>query len=361
MFKRITRIVIATVGILCGVLLADLLNNLGRQYEFWNIDILNNNILVRYIAGGIIVALCGTLAWFLSQFIANGMISIASRIDAWQSDKSLSDLFVSLFGIVSGLLIAYLFGSLTSKIPGQALSLILTTLLYLICPYVFLKIFWRRRLDFQALPFFRRYAKKSLSNGTVKIFDASVLIDGRIFDVCKAGFIEGRIIIPDFVVDEIMHVADNDDAQKRNRGRRALDTIKKLQDELKLPMEIRNVNYDDATEYSIMLLRFAVENSATIVTTDYNLNKAALVHKIKVLNINDLTNALKTQLVPGESLTVRIIKVGKEQNQGLAYLDDGTMIVVENGAGSVGEDKTVVVSNVMQTSAGRMIFARIEE
>ena len=172
-------------------------------------------------------------------------------------------------------------------------------------------------------------------------------------DIVKTGFLEGDIVVPQFVLAELRHIADSGDSLRRARGRRGLDVLAKLQKELKTPIIVDETDYPDLEEVDVKLLRLCRDNGGTVVTNDYNLNKVAGVTGLRVLNINDLANALKPMLMAGEELTVQIVREGKEPGQGVAYLDDGTMIVVENGRRYVGETVTAVVTTVLQTSAGR--------
>jgi uncharacterized protein YacL len=193
-----------------------------------------------------------------------------------------------------------------------------------------------------------------------KILDTSVIIDGRIADIMKTGFIEGGIVIPEFVLVELRHVADSSDGLKRNRGRRGLDILNRIQKEYGI--EIYNTAaekaLDDIPEVDVKLLKLAQIMNAKVVTNDYNLNKVALIKGVEVLNINELANALKPVVLPGEDMQIFLVKEGKENNQAVAYLDDGTMIVVEDGRKLIGETIDVTVTSVLQTSAGRMIFAK---
>ena len=193
-----------------------------------------------------------------------------------------------------------------------------------------------------------------------KYLDTSVIIDGRVLDIVKTGFLEGEIVVPQFVLAELRHIADSGDSLRRARGRRGLDVLSKLQKELKTPIVVDETDYPDLEEVDVKLLRLCRDKGGTVVTNDYNLNKVAGVTGLRVLNINDLANALKPMLMAGEELTVQIVREGKEPGQGVAYLDDGTMIVVENGRRYVGETVTAVVTTVLQTSAGRMIFTRLK-
>lgn len=192
-----------------------------------------------------------------------------------------------------------------------------------------------------------------------KILDTSVIIDGRILDIIKTKFIEGKIIIPTFVLDELRHIADSSDKIKRNRGRRGLDLLNEMQNLKHPPIEVMDIDYKNIKEVDVKLIKLAEQIHGMVVTNDFNLNKVAQLQKVTVLNINDLSNAVKPVVLPNEEMVVTIIKEGKEQEQGIAYLNDGTMIVVENGRRAVGEMKTVQVTSVLQTSAGRMIFAKI--
>jgi uncharacterized protein YacL len=198
-----------------------------------------------------------------------------------------------------------------------------------------------------------------LSHSHPKILDTSVIIDGRILDIMGTGFVEGKIIIPSFVLDELRHIADSSDSLKRNRGRRGLDILNEIKAIKGIPVEVLDIDYHDLDEVDSKLLKLAKQIQGKVVTNDFNLNKVAKLQKVQILNINDLANAVKPILLPNEEMTVTIVKEGKEQEQGLAYLSDGTMIVVEGGKKYVGSTIAIIVSTVLQTSAGRMIFAKV--
>ncbi|MGB3985463.1 MAG: PIN domain-containing protein, partial [Limnochordia bacterium] len=186
----------------------------------------------------------------------------------------------------------------------------------------------------------------------------SVIIDGRISDITKTGFIEGTLIVPSFVLDELQHIADSSDVLKRNRGRRGLDILNKIQKEPYVQVQIMDRDFEDIAEVDSKLVKLAKELGAKVITNDFNLNKVCELHGVPVLNINELANAVKPVVLPGEELRVHVIKDGKEQGQGVAYLDDGTMIVVDGGRRYIGETIGVMVTSVLQTAAGRMIFAK---
>lgn len=191
-----------------------------------------------------------------------------------------------------------------------------------------------------------------------KILDTSVIIDGRIADICQTGFLEGPLIIPVFVLDELQHIADSSDSLKRKRGRRGLDILNRIQKDLDMGIIIHEMKFEEVKEVDSKLLKLTQHLNGKIITNDYNLNKVAEVQGIDVLNINDLANAVKPVVLPGEEMSVMLVKNGKESGQGLAYLDDGTMIVVESGRRYMGKTIDVLVTSVLQTSAGRMIFAK---
>ena len=195
-----------------------------------------------------------------------------------------------------------------------------------------------------------------------KILDTNVIIDGRVADICRTGFIEGPIYVPGFVLDELQHIADSADSLKRARGRRGLDILNAMRTELKMMFRTYDNNDpNDRDEVDAKLVKLAKKLGGKIVTNDYNLNKVAELQGVSVLNINELANAVKPVVLPGEEMPVTIIKIGKEADQGVAYLDDGTMIVVEGGRRHIGETLTVITSSVLQTVAGKMIFARLRD
>ncbi|HML47068.1 MAG TPA: TRAM domain-containing protein [Clostridia bacterium] len=206
----------------------------------------------------------------------------------------------------------------------------------------------------------RRLEAVQATHAMDKLLDTSAIIDGRIFDICKAGFLEGTLVIPQFILKELRHIADSSDPLRRNRGRRGLDILSRIQKELDMSVRIEEADFDDLEEADVKLLRLARQNGGIVVTNDFNLNKVAGVTGVRVLNVNDLANAVKPVLLPGEEMRVQIAREGKEPGQGVGYLEDGTMIVVENARRLVGESVDVVVTTALQTSAGKMIFAKIK-
>ena len=193
-----------------------------------------------------------------------------------------------------------------------------------------------------------------------KVLDTSVIIDGRIVEICRAGFLEGPLIITNSVLDELRHIADSSDSIKRVRGRRGLDILNELRE---LEVEVVNVkaDYDDIPEVDAKLVQLAKDYNGYVVTNDFNLNKVASFQKVKTLNVNELAGAIKTVVLPGEKMRVDVVARGKENDQGVGYLDDGTMIVVENGKQVIGKTVETTVTSVIQTNAGRMIFVRLND
>ncbi len=194
-----------------------------------------------------------------------------------------------------------------------------------------------------------------------KILDTSVIIDGRIADICDTGFLEGILVIPNFVLNELQMIADSADSIKRNRGRRGLDILNKMQKDQSIMVKISDIDFKDIPEVDSKLVQLAKVMKAKVITNDFNLNKVAEFHGVDVLNINELSNSLKPIVLPGEEMRVLLLKEGKDSNQAIGYLDDGTMVVVENGRKRINDEVEVTVTSVLQTTAGRMIFTRLKE
>ncbi|MCK4802582.1 TRAM domain-containing protein [bacterium] len=204
-------------------------------------------------------------------------------------------------------------------------------------------------------------SSKRKGGAMMKVIDTSALIDGRIIDICETKFLEGTLVIPNFVLKELQEVSDSPDSSKRNLGRRGLDVLKKLQETKQVTVKIFEKDYPKIEEVDAKIIKLADELDARIMTADFNLNKVAAVQGIAVLNVNELSNAIKPPVLPGEAMKVFVLKEGKEPKQGVAYLDDGTMVVVEGGRRYIGRKVDVMVNSILQTAAGRMIFARLVE
>jgi uncharacterized protein YacL len=204
------------------------------------------------------------------------------------------------------------------------------------------------------------FSGKHQANGRKLVVDTSAIIDGRIADISEAGFIQGSLVLPRFVLDELRHIADSPEALRRNRGRRGLDILNRLQKESPVPIEITDVDFEDVPEVDSKLVRLASMYGCPILTNDFNLNRVAELEGVPVLNINQLANAVKSVVLPGEEMVIRVIQEGKDAGQGVGFLDDGTMVVVESGRRHLNDEVGIVVTRVLQTVAGRMIFAQLK-
>jgi uncharacterized protein YacL len=218
----------------------------------------------------------------------------------------------------------------------------------------------RGRDEFNIIVPYVKFSRQDQKDDII-LLDTSVIIDGRIADICKTGFLDGKFIVPRFVLKELQQVADSSDSLKRERGRRGLDILGKLQKNSNIDVKIHNDDFPNIKEVDLKLVKLAKVLSAKIFTNDYNLNKVSEIQGIRVLNVNELANALRPVVLPGEMLEIRLIKEGKEYNQGVGYLEDGTMVVVDNGRRLIGQNVNLVVGSVLQTAAGRMIFAKLLE
>lgn len=311
----------------------------------------------------------GAIIFFiLSYFLADYIVGFFKWIEEGLVKIPVVDLFFGTIGLILGLLVAYLI-----NIPLQDMSLmfvseIIPLFLTIIIGYLGFQVGFRRREEFMNilnLPRKEKVKKQAADAEEAdqdglkpKILDTSVIIDGRIADICQTKFLEGKVIIPQFILEELQHIADSSDVLKRNRGRRGLDILNRIQKELDVKVEIYERDFEEIQEVDSKLVKLAKTINGIVVTNDFNLNKVCDFQGVQVLNINDLANAVKPVVLPGEELVVQVIKDGKEQRQGIAYLDDGTMIVVEDGRDYIGKTIEVLITSVLQTSAGRMIFAK---
>ena len=289
----------------------------------------------------------------------------------WMEEKLLKapvgDLLFGTLGLIIGLIVAYLIGFAIDSVNIPIVTTVLPILLSIVLGYLGFQVGFKKRDELinvfttgksQNSSKKRHTDELEISNTVYKLLDTSVIIDGRIADISETGFVEGILVVPQFVLTELQHIADSSDTLKRTRGRRGLDILRKLQDERASQVLITEVDFEDVQEVDLKLVRLAKKMGGKILTNDFNLNKVCDLHNVEVLNINDLANAVKPVVIPGEEMNVLVIKDGKEHNQGVAYLDDGTMIVVEEGKTYIGQAIVVIVTSVLQTSAGRMIFAK---
>ena len=351
--------------------------------------------LVCILAGATLGGLAG---FFISPFLIGKLRNFTSFVEKQLSKMPINDVIAGAIGLAIGLILANLLGNAFSRIPivGNYIPIIFS----LVLGYLGVRITIKKRkeivnsFDFIKDVLHNREAAKAEKevktaekpaesppvqeekppverakvnlvklkahkNKNYKLLDTNVIIDGRIADICKTGFLEGTLLIPVFVLEELQYIADSPDTLRRVRGRRGLDILQKIrEDESKVEVKIMNVDFDDIQGVDSKLVRLAQKLGGKIITNDFNLNKVAQLRGVEVLNINELSNAVKPVVIPGETMRVQVVKDGKEPGQGVAYLDDGTMIVIENGRRYLSRTILVEVTSALQTSAGRMIFAK---
>jgi uncharacterized protein YacL len=277
---------------------------------------------------------------------------------------SLKTLIGAAVGSILGIIGAYLIGTLIAHQESTAVSpetkSFLTLVLIGFMAYIGLMV-GAAKGDYLDLSALGGIFSDKASRRDLKVLDTSVIIDGRIADVAETGFLTGTLIIPQFILRELQQVADSPDSSKRQRGRRGLDMLNRLQNNSSLDIQIVETDFPSVREVDLKLIELGKQIDAVIVTNDFNLNKVAQLRGVNVLNINELANALKPVVLPGEAMRVFILKEGKEYNQGVAYLDDGTMVVVDNARRLIGKNTDIAVTSVLQTTAGKMIFGRLWE
>lgn len=340
-------LIIRTVFVLMLAMVGFLLNPLKSTTHFPSFG------AEDYIARKIASALVGAL-------IAVAIIAFEIRART----ASLKTLIGAAVGSILGIAGAYLIGMLVSAqdintVPGE-IKVFLTIALAFFMGYIGLMVGAAKGdyIDLSALGGI--FSDKNVKND-YKLLDTSVIIDGRIADVAETGFLSGTLIIPNFILNELQQVADSADSSKRQRGRRGLDMLQRLRNNSKLDVQILETDFPAIREVDLKLLELAKQLDAVIVTNDFNLNKVAQLRGVQVLNINELANAVKPVVLPGEAMRVFVLKEGKEYNQGVAYLDDGTMVVIDNARRLIGKSADISVTSVLQTTAGKMIFGRLWE
>ncbi|MBR3746877.1 MAG: PIN/TRAM domain-containing protein [Selenomonadaceae bacterium] len=397
--KAIRFLITLTCAILGGAAL-NLANPLLLTYinpEFFKAETgifeLTLASLVCILAGAFLGGLGG---WFVSPYLIRKLGKFTAFVEKQLSKMPINDVIAGAFGLAIGLIIANLLGNAFARIPivGYYIPVIFSIVL----GYLGVRITIKKRKEITgSFDFIKEIlrnreivkenaksheekppelpaqeesppperAKVNLvklqehKSKNYKLLDTNVIIDGRIADICKTGFLEGTLLIPVFVLEELQYIADSSDTLRRVRGRRGLDVLQKIrEDESNLEVEVMNVDFEDIQGVDSKLVRLAQKLGGKIITNDFNLNKVAQLRGVEVLNINDLSNAVKPVVIPGETMRVQVVKDGKEPGQGVAYLDDGTMIVIENGHRYLSRTISVEVTSALQTSAGRMIFAK---
>ena len=384
MLRRILTAAIAVLLTVTGLILMEQL--LPQISYFLGYNIHSTGLLgysyIHWLFAIVSVLFFGWIGWVITPFLIKFLLKYSEIVASVLAKAPSADIIVSLIGVLVGLILANLIGAPFSRLPivGPYIPIVLSIVLALTGAKVashkskdILGLFYRSRaqvkdpvvvteemaqdqqedavVDADSLP-----VELAASN---KLLDTSVIIDGRISDILKTGFLEGNLVIPHFVLDELQRLSDSSDNLKRAKGRRGLDFIHELQEIFPHVVIVNDMEYEMIKDVDSKLIALAKDTGSMIVTNDFNLNKVASIQGIRVLNINDLANAVKPVVIPGEEMTVYLLREGKESGQAIAYLQDGTMIVVEGGRKYIGNKIRIAVTSVLQTSAGRMIFAKV--
>lgn len=360
MQKRIITLLMIIAGASLGISLFPMAWEMAKQ---GNNSWLNNNF-----TNGLIGAI---IFFILSLGLAKYIVSAVKKIEAALNEMSLTYLLFGSIGAIIGLTIGVIISIPMYNLQIPVVNSLLPILVMIILGYLGFRMGTTRIEEWKKV--FTPRQKKATTEDTegqmlerkvednfhkYKILDTSVIIDGRIYDIAKTGFLEGVLLIPNFVLYELQYIADSGDSLKRVRGRRGLDILNALQKEEGISVEMYDGDFEDISEVDSKLIKLAKLLDGVVVTNDYNLNKVSEFQNVPVLNINALANAVKPVVIPGETMNVMVVKAGTERQQGVAYLDDGTMVVVEDGQHYMNEQIEVVVTSALQTAAGRMIFAK---
>lgn len=363
MLKKILRGIFSVIGLIIGYFISAILLTIPQ---------IDGSIYLSTTAGKVLFVIIlsvifGLILYIISPVIYKGISNLIEYIEKSMQKMSITEIFYGTLGAVSALILMTFIAKPINDIH-KLIGPILLILLNVLAAIIGAEIMIKKKDDITAIlvnikkPVTKEKKIKEIAKertiGIPKVLDTSVIIDGRIFDICETGFIEGPLVIPNFVLDELRHISDSSDSLKRNRGRRGLDILNKIQKELSIETQIVEDDFPKIAEVDAKLLKLAQKMEGKVITNDYNLNKVAEFQGVPVLNINELSNAIKPVVLPGEEMTIDIVKDGKESSQGVAYLEDGTMIVVEGGRKYIGQTTEVIVTSVLQTAAGRMIFAK---
>jgi uncharacterized protein YacL len=302
---------------------------------------------------------------FVGVLLLGGLV-IAT--DALAKHKQITSISAIYFGLLTGFLLGTLLWMAVEPLLTMYFSLrseeenLARLFITIICCYICVSTLFQTKDEFRFIIPYVEFSKQ-LKGSRPLVLDTSVIIDGRIADICDTGIIDTKLIVPRFVLQELQGIADSSDKIKRNRGRRGLDVLKRMQTNKKVELQVHETNFAelrDVHKVDERLVVVAKVLGARVVTNDFNLNKIAQLQGVEVINLNEMANALKLVALPGEALPVRIVKQGDQIGQGVGYLDDGTMVVVEQGRSAIGQEVSITVTSVLQTPAGRMIFGRID-
>lgn len=365
MLRKLLKIILTLLGVVIGFAVFSLVEYLARinDHDFTKSLTIGEEIFVV----AVFLVLFGLLFYRLTPLFIRQGDKVAYSLEKQMSGTSVTEVVTTFIGLLCGVAIAFFISNIYSGINIPAINIILNIVTYIVMGYIGICVANSKGSDIvsdiltsKKISSVGGKGNKKKDDAAPKIFDTSVIIDGRIYDIMNTGFLEGSIVIPEFVLVELRHIADSSDSLKRQRGRRGLDILNKIQSEY--GVEIYNTDTEKALneipEVDVKLLKLAQIMNGKVVTNDFNLNKVASIKGVPVLNINELANSLKPAVLPGEEMMLSPVKEGKERNQAIAYLDDGTMIVVEDGRNFIGETVKATVTTVLQTAAGRMIFAK---
>jgi uncharacterized protein YacL len=360
---KLLRGIFSVIGLIIGYFISEILLTIPPIASLAYLS----TTIGRIVFVIIICFIFGLILYIISPIIYRGISNLIEYIEKSMQKMSITEIIYGTVGAVIALILMTFIAKPISEIDNR-IGPILLILVNIVAAIIGAEIMIKKKEDITALlvnikkPAIKekkaKDAVKEVVKGIPKILDTSVIIDGRIFDICETGFIEGPLVIPNFVLDELRHISDSSDSLKRNRGRRGLDILNRIQKELVIETQIVEDDFPKIAEVDAKLLKLAQKMDGKVITNDYNLNKVAEFQGVPVLNINELSNAIKPVVLPGEEMIIDIVKDGKESSQGVAYLEDGTMIVVEGGRKYIGQTTDVIVTSVLQTAAGRMIFAK---
>jgi len=342
----LVRAILAVIGGVAGYEAT----NLGLSYASFS-----GTYSLLFLSLGVVVGVA--IGFVLGGILGRQVVRLGSWVDRATVRVSAAALLVTSIGLVLGLGVAALASLAVKDLP--VVGVFLLPVIYAASAYVFAFLAYSRHSDIGRVMGFKNLgASDAKRENAPKILDTSVIIDARIGDIVPTHFLEGDLIIPGFVLEELQSIADSSEPLRRARGRRGLECVSYLQAEHE-SVVIADQDFPGVAEVDMKLIKLAKQMGAGILTTDYNLNKIAQIQGVLVLNVNELANALKPVVLPGESLAVRVIREGKEEDQGVAYLDDGTMVVVEGGRAKVGQDIEVQVTSVLQNPSGKMVFTKL--
>lgn len=359
--ERLLRFLIVLLGVGIGLAVVLLAEQIyigafpGTELRLWWLG-------VGYAGMGLIG---GVVFYLLSDRITRHWSRFTGEVEKHFDKMSMTQMLSTTLGLILGLIVAALISQMLNFMGNGMMTTTLSAILYLLFGAIGFRQGRKRSREFAAMftglgAGTGKITRKATAGNNGKLLDTSAIIDGRIMQIARTGFVEGNLVVPLFVADELRHVADSSDPVKRERGRRGLEILNTMEEELSGKLINETADYTDVTDVDVKLLRLARDTNRAVVTCDYNLARSAAVNAVRVLNVNELTNALRPTVTQGQEMTVRIVREGRENSQGIAFMEDGTMIVVDGARQQVGNNVKVTVTSVLQTNAGRMVFAKLK-